>query len=702
MARWPEPGGQVPRSIAFAPDGELVTYLQSQAGNDEMALFAFDVRSKQTQLLLRGSDLEAAPAPLSRAEELRRERQRQRTRGITNYVWAEQVPLLVVPYGGDVYARKLLEPAVRLTQTDAPELDPKPCATGERVAFVRGAELYSVELSTRHETQLTRGAEEGVTRGQSDFNGQEEFDEPSGFFWSPRCDRIAYLEVDERQVEELPVAGYRNGKADVMGQRYPRAGQKNPRVSLFLVDVATRKTTQIVPYPAGEPERYFARFSFTGDGRTLVFQSLTRDQKRRELLAADTLSGLTRVLASESGPSWVEFSDSQPLEKSSELVWLRDFQGYRHLELLDLSGKAPPKQLSQGPWDVTQINGVDESSRRVVFTATRESPLQRQLYSVGLDSPAEPQRHSTGHGVHQVTLDRSAKRVVDLRSSLPEPARVTVSELSGAKLGELPVLLDKDFASLGLRTAETVSIKSASGEELYGHLLKPLRMQPGQRYPAVVMVYGGPGVQMVQDRFMPRLSWQHLADRGVVVFQLDNRGTPGRGRAFETAVYGKLGQLELEDQLAGVDYLASLPFVDGKRVGIYGHSYGGYMAILALLKAPSRFRVAVAGSPVSDWSLYDSGYTERYLGSPEANPNFYQAASLLPLAPNLQGKLMIVHALMDENVHFSGTAQLIDAFAAAGKPFDLMVFPGERHGYRDPAAKRYSWERLLNYLAEHL
>jgi dipeptidyl-peptidase-4 len=702
MARWPEPGWQVPRAIAFSPDAELVTYLQSEGGNDEMALFAFDIRSKQSRVLLRASDLEGAATPLSREEELRRERQRQRSQGITAYLWAERAPLLIVPHGGDVYAKLGEAPIVRLTHTAAPELDPKPCATGERIVFARGTELFSLDLESRRETALTRGAPEGVTRGQSDFNGQEEFDEPSGFFWSPRCDRIAYLEVDERKVEELPVAGYRDGKADVMMQRYPRAGKTNPKVSLFVIDVTTRKTVPIVPYADGGAEHYFGRFRFSADGRKLVFQALTRDQKQRELLSADTLTGETRSVAHESSPTWVEFSDAQLLEKSSEVVWLRDFGGYRHLELLDLSGKAQPRQLTQGAWDVTRLNGLDEASRRVFFTATRESPLERRLYSAVLDAAGEPQLYSAEKGTHSLTLERTARRGVDLHSSLSEPPRVDVFELAGTKLGELPVPRDNDFATLGLRPAETVQLQSASGEKLYGHLLKPNRIQPGKRYPVVIMVYGGPTLQMVQDRFMARLAWQHLADRGVVVFQLDNRGTPGRGRAFETAIQGKFGQTELEDQLVGLDYLASLPYVDKKRIGIYGHSYGGYLTLMALLKAPSRFRVGVAGSPGSDWTLYDSGYTERYLGTPEVNPAVYQAASPFPLIPNLTAKLLIVHSLMDENVHFSGTAKLLDAFTAANKPVDLLLFPGERHGYRDPAVKRYSWGRIMEYLTAHL
>jgi dipeptidyl-peptidase-4 len=206
----------------------------------------------------------------------------------------------------------------------------------------------------------------------------------------------------------------------------------------------------------------------------------------------------------------------------------------------------------------------------------------------------------------------------------------------------------------------------------------------------------------VRNRWAPRLFWQHLADRGVVMFQLDNRGSAGRGPGFQAQIYGHLGEVELADQIAGVDYLKALPFVDGGRVGIYGHSYGGTMAALALLKAPDRFQVGVSASPVTDWRLYDSGYTERFMGPPAGNAAGYEASALPALAPNLRGKLLIVHAMMDENVHFQHTARLIDALVAADRPFDLLVFPGERHGYRSPEARRYAAKRAAEYFAEHL
>ncbi|HVY46288.1 MAG TPA: S9 family peptidase, partial [Minicystis sp.] len=252
-----------------------------------------------------------------------------------------------------------------------------------------------------------------------------------------------------------------------------------------------------------------------------------------------------------------------------------------------------------------------------------------------------------------------------------------------------------------LRPAKLVTIER-EGVELHGALLEPRHVDPHVRYPVLVYVYGGPGVQQVLDRWSPRLFWQHLADRGVVVFQLDNRGSSGRGRAFEAPIAGRLGEVELGDQLAGLDELAKLPFCDVSRAAIYGHSYGGFMAALAMLKAPGKFRVGVAGSPVTDWRLYDTGYTERYMGTPASNPAGYAASDLAGSAKHLAGRLLLVHALMDENVHFANTAHLVEALIEAGKPVDTFVFPGERHGYRSNAARAYAPEHVAQYLVEHL
>jgi dipeptidyl-peptidase-4 len=290
---------------------------------------------------------------------------------------------------------------------------------------------------------------------------------------------------------------------------------------------------------------------------------------------------------------------------------------------------------------------------------------------------------------------------VDVHSARDRTPRADVV-VNAERIGGLPVKLDDDFDALKIRAPELISIKGPSGDMLHGALLRPRTLAPGERHPAVVVVYGGPNHQSVTNQWSPRLLWQHLADRGFFVFQLDNRGSDGRAVAFEHAIHRRLGEVELEDQLAGAAWLASIPEVAPARLGIYGHSYGGFMATLAMLRAPGRFSVGVAGSPVTDWRLYDSAYTERFMETPASNPDGYAGADLANFAAGLAGRLLIVHANMDENVHYANVAKIVDALVAADKPFDLFAFPSERHGYRGKAARTYAFEHVARYFAAHL
>jgi dipeptidyl-peptidase-4 len=698
MARFPEPGWNVPRAAAFSPDGAVVTFLASETGGDEMALFAFDLATSKTSVIARARDLLKQDKPMSREEELRRERQRQRAKGISDYRWAKKTNRMVIPLGGDLFLRDEKGAVTRLTDTKEAELDPKLCATGERLAFVRGSELYAIEIATKKETELTTGGKEGLTHGVSDYNGQEEFDESSGFFWSPTCDKLVYLEVDERKVGTVPVVGYRGGKPDTMDQRYPEAGAVNPIVRAGILDVRARRTSWITDVGAG----YIARFAWTPDGKAVIYQRMTRDQKKVSVMRADASTGKSSELWSASDPAWVDFIDARVLEKTPRIVAIEDRAGHQHLTVHDAAtGKRAGEDLTSGTWDVSSIVGIDEDKGDVYLEANKDAVLERQLYAVPIAGGAL-RRVTTERGVHLVTSNAAATAFVDVHSASDRAPKAVVRSARGAVVGDLPVKVDADLDALGIRAPELVTVEVERGVELRGALLKPRRMEEGKRYPAVVMVYGGPGIQMVQDRWSPRLSWQHLADRGFVVFQLDNRGSTGRGHAFETPIFKHLGRVELADQLVGLAWLKKLPFVDGDRVGIYGHSYGGYMAALAMLRAPGSFQLGIAGSPVTDWRLYDTGYTERYMETPASNAEGYADSDLSPLAKGLTGDLFVLHALMDENVHFANTANLVDALVAADKPFDLFVFPGERHGYRSPAARVYASHRVVDYLVEHL
>jgi dipeptidyl-peptidase-4 len=693
LGTYPAPGQRLPRAISFSPDGKQVTFLHGEERSRVLSLVSMDVETGATTVLVRGADF--AEKKRSREEELRRERQRQMAEGVTEYRWAKKADAMVLPARGDVFLRTN-GALTRLTETPEPELDPRLCDDGSRVAYVRGAELFAMDVKTRKEHALTRGVA-GTTRGQSDYNGQEEFGERSGYAWAPGCDRIAFVEVDERKVGEVPVMGYREGKADLMMQRYPLTGATNPSVRAGVVDVTTRKTTWITLPPGGE--RYMGRFTFSPDGKTLYVQTITRDQKQLALVAVDPATGKARELFTELSETWLEFATMRPLESGQRLLWTHAVAGHRHLAVRDAATGAQIADLTSGDGNVDDV--VDEDGKSAWFVGAFDGALERHLYSVPLAGGALT-RLTREHGTHHAVVSPRHGRFVDLHSATDRPWAAPIRDASGTVTASLPIDVDPEYSSFDARPIELVTVPGPGGLPLFGALLRPRDVKAGERHPVIVMVYGGPHSHDVGDWHAPRLLWQHLADRGFVVFQLDNRGSNGRGPGFEAPIHRRMGQVELEDQLAGVEWLKKQSFVDGERVGIHGHSYGGFMTVLAMLKAPSVFKVGVAGSPVTDFSLYDSGYTERYMGTPHDNPEGYAGTDLTKLAGNLQGKLMLVHALMDENVHFDNTARLVDALVQSRKRFDMFVFPGERHGYRGPAARRYAMEGVVDYFVKNL
>lgn len=708
IAAFPEPGWKVPRKIRFSPDGLTVTYLASETGDDKMSLYAMDVATGTAKVVLRAKDLGAsgpAGAKLSKEEELRRERQRTRIEGITDYRWAESANVLVVPAKGDVHVRRADGTLVHVA---GPAVDPQPCATGEKIAFVRDGGLVVVDVATGKETFATRSTTAGVTRGLSDFNAQEELDEPSGFFWAPDCKKIAYLEVDERGVETVPVVGYRQAAdADRMDQRYPRAGKANPKVALHIVDTQTRVDRPIkLPEDAGV-EPYIVRFGWTKTSAQLYFQALPRSQKERRLLRVDAASGKVDDVA---GIGTVEgWIDPSPflIDQDASVIWLERRGAHMHAVRVG-NGR---KDLTSGDWDVFDLHAIAKDGTTLFATTNRDAVLGRQLDAVQLkgEPRGAPRNLTRESGVHDVEVSTKGDAFVDVGSAATRPPSAALHTIpaGGAAGGEgkttsfaLPT--DPDIAALEIRPPEIISA-TVDGTRIYGALLRPRRVALGRRYPLIVVVYGGPGVQTIQDRWAPRLLWQHLADRGFFVAQFDNRGSSGRGPAFEEPIARKLGTVELGDQLAALQTLLEKePAIDPARVGIYGHSYGGFMAVRAMLTSPRTFRAAAAGSPVTDWRLYDSAYTERYMGSPSSNEAGYAASALPARAAALEGKLMLLHGLMDENVHFEHMGKLVDALVAAKKPYELVLFPSERHGYRGPNARAYANQRVAAFFAREL
>jgi dipeptidyl-peptidase-4 len=464
-------------------------------------------------------------------------------------------------------------------------------------------------------------------------------------------------------------------------------------VDLFIVDLAAGSRLQVDL--GASSDVYLPRVDWFPDGNGLAVQRQSRDQKTLELLRIDPLTGKARGLLTETSDAWVPLhSDLVFLQKSSQFLWTSVRDGYKHLYLYGNDGRLV-RQLTSGEWMVlgespeSAVRAVDERGRRVYFTANFESPIDRQLYSISLDAPSgKPARITKGAGWHSVSMSPDASVFVDTYSNADQPKSVTLRRQSGESVAVLLANgLDAShpyapYLDEHLR-AEFGVIPAADGQAMHYKLLKPRTLEPGKKYPVLVDVYGGPGVQRVSNAW-GGLFHQYLVQHGYIVFALDNRGSGLRGTKFETAFITRagrgLGIVEVQDQVRGVEFLRDLPYVDASRIGIFGWSYGGYMTLMCLMQSPGTFAAGVAGAPVTDWSLYDTHYTERYLSTPAGNPKGYEAGNVLTYADRLSRPLLLVHGMADDNVLFTNSTALMKKLQDAQKPFDLMTYPGGKHG----------------------
>ena len=713
VARFPGPGMAVPGSFSFSPDDRLLTFLFSGEGSLTRQLYALDVDTGEQRLLLAAPDGGVHEEALSLEEQLRRERQRQLALGVTNYAWAEQRRRLMVALPGGLSIADPPDAPLRqaLDTSAAPALDPQLAPDGQWIAYAQAGELFVVSAEGGEPRQLTFGAAEtGRTHGLAEFVAQEEMDRQHGFWWSPDSATLAFAEVDETH---LPVYRIVHQGKDAVGEgaqedhRYPFAGQANARVRLGVVartggdpvwmDLGGADAT----LPTAEHE-YLARVDWRPDGR-LAAQLVNRLQSRLDLVCFDPATGQRDLVLSETSDVWINLHDLyRPLQQGG-FLWASERSGFRHLLLCDGSGEVV-RPLTEGEWMVEELAGVDEAQRLVYFTATAESPLERHLYAVSLDGGA-PRRITRAPGMHAVTLDHGCRRFVDVYDAVDRPPTVSLCSLAdGAVAHVVHHRRDPRIDALGLQPPELVALRNRHGDLLYGAVYRPpASFGPGP-YPTVVSVYGGPHKQMVTNSWVmtQAMRAQHLRSRGFLVFVLDNRGSARRGLAFEGAIKHDMGHAEVEDQVDGVRWLVEQGLADPARVGITGWSYGGYMAAMALARAPETFRVAVAGAPVSHWDGYDTFYTERYMGTPQSNPEGYASSAVMAHVSGIAGRLLLVHGLIDENVHFRHTARLINALIRARVPYELMLFPDERHMPRRLEDRVFMEERIRDFLLETL
>ncbi|HEX4854148.1 S9 family peptidase [Arenimonas sp.] len=675
---------------AISPDGSRVTFLQGKdTDRFQLDLWEYAIADGERRLLVDSAVVLPGDEVLSDEEKARRERQRIAAfRGIVEYQWAPDGKALLFPLGGELYLYDLGEgvadPVRKLTSGTGFATDPKVSPRGGYVSFVRDRNLWVIDLATGRERALTTDGSEVIGNGVAEFVADEEMGRHTGYWWAPDDSAIAFARIDASPVPIQKRPEVYADRTEIVEQRYPAAGDPNVRISLHVASLRDGRVTDVDL--GKEADIYLARVNWRGADR-VTFQRQSRDQRRLDLVEATLATGSQRVLLTETSETWVPLHDGLRFLADGRFLWLSERSGFEHLYLHDADGK-PLRALTSGEWTVDALLGVDEAAGFAYVSGTRDSPLENHVYAVPL-AGGEPRRLTREAGMHQAVFSANAAVFVDLWSNPETPPQTELLRADGTKLATLVAndLADPAHPYAPYRAAhrpvEFGQLEAASGETLHYSLIKPAGFDPAKKYPVVVYVYGGPAAQTVTRAWPGRadaLFNQYLAQNGYVVFSLDNRGTPRRGAKFGGALYGKQGTVEVEDQKLGVDFLRRQPWVDGARIGVHGWSNGGYMTLMLLAQASDHYACGIAGAPVTDWALYDTHYTERYMDHPAANPEGYRVASVFTHLDGLRSKLLLVHGMADDNVLFTNSTKLMSELQKRGTPFELMTYPGAKHG----------------------
>ena len=702
----PSLDGDKVAKLALAPDGSRVTFLKGKEEDfRRQDLWEYHLADRALRRLV-DADTLTADGALSEVEKARRERQRITATGIVEYSWQPGGAGLLFPLGGDLYYLPLDGDLRRLTDTDAFETDARFSPQGSYVSFIRDQNLFVIELATGVERQLTNDGGGVILNGMAEFVAQEEMRRTTGYWWSPDETRIAFTRVDEspvQLVDRYEVAA--DGSVTTVAQRYPFAGTDNVRIELGVVAVADAGVRWIDLGLDGDI--YLARVDWLPDSLKLAFQRQSRDQKRLELIFADVTTGARRVVLTEDSDTWINLNDALHfLENSNQFLWASERSGFKHLYLYRRDGTLV-SALTEGPWAIGALKGVDEAGGWVYFEGFADTPLEKHLYRVPLtgSTPAPPLRLTEQGGWHDTVVAGDGSLFIDTFSAEDTPPRVALRRADGRRIAwivENPLDRRHPYHPFLDHHAprEYGAINTQDGVTLLYQLMRPANFDPQRKYPAVVSVYGGPLAQRVRKGWSVDFN-QLLAQSGYVVFTLDNRGAANRGKAFEDVLYRAMGATEVEDQLLGVGFLKGLPFVDPERVGLYGWSYGGYMTLMCMAKAPGAYAAGVSIAPVTDWRLYDTHYTERYLGDPAAGPA-YDDSSVFSYVDGLTDPLLVIHGMADDNVFFDHTVRLAAELQERRQRFEMMTYPGKKHGIRGADTRAHLWGQVLEFFDRHL
>ena len=581
---------------------------------------------------------------------------------------------------------------------------------GDKVAYILANNIWYKDLSTGKNIQVTTdGKANEIINGAPDWVYEEEFSMSTAFQWSPDGTKIGYTKFEEKNVKEVMLTLYENGLYPKYESfKYPKAGEENSTVSVYIFDVESQKT-QMVEGIKGN-DFYVPRTRWTLDGKDFCVWKMNRHQNDLQMLLADAKTGKTRLMMQEKNETYLDIAPGidvtdnfKFLKDGKHFTWLSERDGWNHLYICDEKGSC--EQLTKGNWEVTTVYGVDEARGKIYYQSTEESPLERHIYSIDLKGKNK-KRLDNAKGWNEATFNPTYDFFTLSNSTINTPTTYAVFDNMGKKIKDLEdnAALRKKGQEYNTAKVEFFEFKTSENVSLNGWMVKPKKMEAGKKYPVLMYQYGGPNSQEVADKWEDFNYWwfQMLAQQGYVVACVDGRGTGGRGEAFKKSTYKDLGNLENKDQIEAARWLGKQAYIDASRIGIFGWSYGGYQSLLAILKGSDVFKAAIAVAPVTNWKWYDSVYTERFLTTPKENEKGYESNSPINFAGQLKGNLLLIHGDADDNVHYQNSAEMAAALIKANKQFDTYVYPNKNHGIYGGNTRLHLYTKMTNFLKEKL
>ena len=688
-------------SIRWLKDGKNYLLANEASKKDVPRLQKVNALTGEATPFLNSAKMEAAFAALAGLSA--QDAKQLANRG--SYDFNPTETAVLINFANDLFYYQLgSDKAVRVTNGPEEEVGETFSPDGRMIGFVRSNDMYVFDLTTERERRLTTDGAPKILNGRLDWVYQEELygrGHFEAYWWSPDSTMLAYLRLDENPVRDFVVVDHIPYRQNVEVTPYPKAGAPNPVVQLGVINASGGSTRWIDTYKYQPSDFLIVRVSWAPDGKKVVYQAQNREQTFLDLNFADPKDGKSNTVLRETSKAWVEVIDNPHWLKDGSFLWESERNGWRHLYYYGADGKLI-RQVTDGKWEVRAFDGLDEDKGLVYITTTENSHIAPQPYRIKLDGTGLT-RLTTVDGAHRIAMSPADNYFIDFWSNVNTPTQTRLYDTDGKLVriveeNKVEVLKQYNFG-----TPELLQVKTRDGFVMEAMMIKPPDFDPNKKYPVMSFTYSGPHAPQVRNAWggTTYLWHQSLAQKGYIIWVCDNRTASGKGFEATAPVYKNFGELELRDLEDGVAWLKSQPYVDGNRIGIWGWSYGGFMTSYALTHSKS-FRLGIAGGTVSDWRDYDTIYTERYMGTPQNNPEGYKKSSPVNAAKDLSGKLMLIHGTIDDNVHMQNTIQFVYELQKAGKQFELMVYPKSRHGVTDPLLVKHMRTMMTEFIVANL